>query len=164
MDDGWFGKRNNDRSSLGDWYVNEEKLKGGLGNLIPQVKEQGLKFGIWYEPEMVNPTSDLYKILSVPVKFGKTYTISMNSELPVETILVIYGEKGLSMSKTNNLNNISEDTTNKSTYKKFNRLQFNRPNMIHTKSWHQLYNSYYVGKYGKIDPYNKNIGTTDDTY
>lgn len=61
MDDGWFGKRNNDRSSLGDWYVNEEKLKGGLGNLISQVKEQGLKFGIWYEPEMISPDSDLFR-------------------------------------------------------------------------------------------------------
>jgi len=61
MDDGWFGKRNSDNCSLGDWYVNEEKLKGGLGNLISQVKEQGLKFGIWYEPEMISPDSDLFR-------------------------------------------------------------------------------------------------------
>ena len=61
MDDGWFGKRNDDTSSLGDWYVNEEKLQGGLGNLVSQVHAEGLKFGIWYEPEMISPNSDLFR-------------------------------------------------------------------------------------------------------
>lgn len=61
MDDGWFGKRYNDRSSLGDWYVNEDKLPGGLKPLIDQVNSYGLKFGIWYEPEMISPDSDLYR-------------------------------------------------------------------------------------------------------
>lgn len=61
MDDGWFGKRDNSASSLGDWYVNENKLKGGLSSLIERVNEAGLKFGIWYEPEMVSPDSDLYR-------------------------------------------------------------------------------------------------------
>jgi len=61
MDDGWFGKRNNDRCSLGDWYVNEEKLKGGLGPLIQRLKDMDMKFGIWYEPEMISPDSDLYR-------------------------------------------------------------------------------------------------------
>ena len=61
MDDGWFGVRNDDRRSLGDWYVNEDKLKGGLGVLIDRVNALGLKFGIWYEPEMISPDSDLYR-------------------------------------------------------------------------------------------------------
>ncbi len=61
MDDGWFGRRNDDRSSLGDWYVNENKLKGGLGSLIERVNAEGLKFGIWYEPEMISPDSDIYR-------------------------------------------------------------------------------------------------------
>lgn len=61
MDDGWFGKRNNDDSSLGDWYVNEEKIKGGLSYLIERVNAEGLKFGIWYEPEMISPDSDLFR-------------------------------------------------------------------------------------------------------
>ena len=61
MDDGWFGKRNDDTSSLGDWYVNEHKLKGGLGKLVSQVHAEGLKFGIWYEPEMISPNSDLFR-------------------------------------------------------------------------------------------------------
>ena len=61
MDDGWFGKRNLDDSSLGDWTVNEEKLPGGLPALVERVKAEGLSFGIWFEPEMVSPDSDLFR-------------------------------------------------------------------------------------------------------
>lgn len=61
MDDGWFGKRNSDNCSLGDWVVNTEKLTGGLKALVDQVNAIGLKFGIWFEPEMVSPDSHLYE-------------------------------------------------------------------------------------------------------
>lgn len=61
MDDGWFGKRNDDNSSLGDWYVNEDKLGCTLSELICKINELGVKFGIWIEPEMVNEDSDLYR-------------------------------------------------------------------------------------------------------
>ncbi len=61
MDDGWFGHRNSDDSSLGDWYVNEEKIKGGLKDLVDRVNALGMKFGIWFEPEMISPDSDLYR-------------------------------------------------------------------------------------------------------
>ena len=61
MDDGWFGKRSLDDSSLGDWYVNEEKIKGGLHELVENVKKLGMKFGIWIEPEMISPESELYR-------------------------------------------------------------------------------------------------------
>lgn len=61
MDDGWFGKRNDDNSSLGDWYVNEEKLGGTLTKLIERVNAEGVKFGIWIEPEMVSEDSELYR-------------------------------------------------------------------------------------------------------
>lgn len=61
MDDGWFGSRSSDNCSLGDWVVNEEKIKGGLKNLVDQVNELGMEFGIWFEPEMVSPDSDLYR-------------------------------------------------------------------------------------------------------
>ncbi|MCH4191799.1 MAG: alpha-galactosidase [Butyrivibrio sp.] len=61
MDDGWFGHRNDDNTSLGDWKVNEEKLRGGLGHLVDEVNRIGLKFGIWFEPEMISPDSDLYR-------------------------------------------------------------------------------------------------------
>lgn len=61
MDDGWFGKRNDDNSSLGDWYVNEDKLGCSLSELISQINQMGIKFGIWIEPEMVNEDSELYR-------------------------------------------------------------------------------------------------------
>ncbi len=61
MDDGWFGKRNDDTCALGDWEVNENKLRGGIGSLVSRIKGLGLKFGIWYEPEMISPDSDLFR-------------------------------------------------------------------------------------------------------
>ena len=61
LDDGWFGKRNDDWSSLGDWVVNTNKLKGGLTAVIEKCKECGMKFGLWFEPEMVSEDSDLFR-------------------------------------------------------------------------------------------------------
>ena len=61
MDDGWFGNRCDDNRALGDWFVNEEKLKGGLKYLVDEVNKLGMKFGIWFEPEMISPDSDLYR-------------------------------------------------------------------------------------------------------
>lgn len=61
LDDGWFGKRNSDNCSLGDWYVNTEKLPAGITGLAERVNECGVKFGLWFEPEMVSPDSDLYR-------------------------------------------------------------------------------------------------------
>lgn len=61
MDDGWFGHRDSDNSSLGDWFVYEKKLKGGLKDLVDEVNKLGMKFGIWFEPEMISPDSELYK-------------------------------------------------------------------------------------------------------
>lgn len=62
MDDGWFGHRNSDNSSLGDWVVNKNKIKGGLKHLVNRINSMGMKFGIWFEPEMVSPDSDLYRM------------------------------------------------------------------------------------------------------
>lgn len=61
LDDGWFGKRNSDNCSLGDWYVNKEKLPDGIAQLAKKVNDCGIKFGLWFEPEMVSPDSDLYR-------------------------------------------------------------------------------------------------------
>lgn len=61
MDDGWFGHRDSDNSSLGDWFVYEKKLKGGLKQLVDEVNKLGMKFGIWFEPEMISPDSELYR-------------------------------------------------------------------------------------------------------
>lgn len=61
MDDGWFGARDSDRAGLGDWFVNPRKFPNGLKPLIDSVRSLGMKFGLWVEPEMVNPDSDLYR-------------------------------------------------------------------------------------------------------
>ena len=61
LDDGWFGKRDNDDCSLGDWFVNEEKIQGGLNSLATSINEMGMQFGLWFEPEMISPNSILYK-------------------------------------------------------------------------------------------------------
>lgn len=61
MDDGWFGNRDSDTTALGDWQVNEEKLGGPLSSFIGRIKALGLKFGIWYEPEMISRDSNLYR-------------------------------------------------------------------------------------------------------
>ncbi len=61
MDDGWFGQRKDDHAGLGDWYVNAEKFPHGLKPLIDKVHALGMDFGLWVEPEMVNPNSDLYR-------------------------------------------------------------------------------------------------------
>jgi alpha-galactosidase len=61
IDDGWFGKRNDDHAGLGDWYVNSQKFPHGLQPLISYVNKLGMDFGLWFEPEMVNPDSDLYR-------------------------------------------------------------------------------------------------------
>lgn len=71
MDDGWFGRRDDDNSGLGDWYVNENKLGESLGSLIQRINGLGVKFGIWIEPESINEDSELYRehpdwVLSVP--------------------------------------------------------------------------------------------------
>ncbi len=61
MDDGWFGKRNDDTTSLGDWYVNKSKLPGGIEGLSKKINDLGLLFGLWVEPEMISEDSDLYR-------------------------------------------------------------------------------------------------------
>ncbi len=61
MDDGWFGKRDDDNSGLGDWVVNENKIRGGLKNLAERINGLGMKFGIWFEPEMVSEDSELFR-------------------------------------------------------------------------------------------------------
>lgn len=61
LDDGWFGRRNSDSCSLGDWTVNQKKLPSGIKGLSDRIHHMGLKFGLWFEPEMISPDSDLYR-------------------------------------------------------------------------------------------------------
>ena len=78
IDDGWFGKRNDDRSSLGDWHVNEDKIKCGLADLCDYVNSKGLMLGIWFEPEMISPNSKLYKK-------HPEWVMQINGRKPTET-------------------------------------------------------------------------------
>ncbi len=61
LDDGWFGKRNNDNAGLGDYNINLKKLPGGMPRLADSIRRYGMEFGLWFEPEMVNEDSDLYR-------------------------------------------------------------------------------------------------------
>lgn len=83
MDDGWFGERNDDKRSLGDWYYNEKKLPGGLERLANKINDLGLDFGIWVEPEMVNVESKLYHehpewVIQIP---GKPHSEGRNQRI-----------------------------------------------------------------------------------
>lgn len=75
LDDGWFGARTNDHAGLGDWIPNRDRLPDGIGGLARKIRDLGLQFGLWIEPEMVNPDSDLYRehpdwIISDPNRFA----------------------------------------------------------------------------------------------
>jgi alpha-galactosidase len=61
LDDGWFGKRNDDKSSLGDWFESTKKIPGGLSSIGKKINGLGMKFGLWFEPEMISPDSNLYR-------------------------------------------------------------------------------------------------------
>ena len=83
MDDGWFGTRDDDTQSLGDWYANTKKLPNGVAGLAKKVNDLGLDFGIWVEPEMVNVNSDLYRahpewVMEIP---GKPHSESRNQRI-----------------------------------------------------------------------------------
>jgi alpha-galactosidase len=83
LDDGWFGRRNDDASSLGDWKENREKLSGGLKGLVDKINAIGMDFGIWVEPEMVNEDSDCFRLhadwaVRIP---GKAHSLGRNQML-----------------------------------------------------------------------------------
>lgn len=84
MDDGWFGKRNDDHAGLGDWFVNKDKFPNGLGDLIKNVNDLGMDFGIWVEPEMVNADSDLFR---AHPDWAYHYDTRMASELRNQLVL-----------------------------------------------------------------------------
>ena len=80
LDDGWFGRRNSDKAGLGDWVENRKKLPGGIKSIAKAINRMGMKFGLWFEPECVNPDSDLYRAhpdwaISIP---GRSLTLGRN--------------------------------------------------------------------------------------
>jgi len=109
MDDGWFGHRNDDSSSLGDWVVNKDKLPGGIEGIASKVNALGMDFGIWVEPEMVNEDSDLYRkhpewVISVPGRAHSTGRNQMILDLSQKVVRDYIIE---SMSKVFSSGNIS---------------------------------------------------------
>ena len=154
MDDGWFGKRNSDNSSLGDWIVNEEKIEGGLKNLVDQVNEMGMEFGIWFEPEMVSPDSNLYRaypewVIQIPERTGSLcrnqYVLDLSKE---EVRNYIYG----SMKKVLQSANI--------TYVKWD---MNRPlsdlgsSNLSKECQGELYHRYVLGVYDLMDRFTRDF-------
>lgn len=107
LDDGWFGKRDDDTTSLGDWYPDKKKLPGGIAALSEKIEALGMKFGLWFEPEMVNEDSDLFRnhpeyVLSVPGRrksYGRNqYVLDFSREEVVDAIY-LQMEKVLSQAK-----------------------------------------------------------------
>ncbi len=106
LDDGWFGERNDDTSSLGDWYTNTSKLPNGIGELAKKIKDIGLKFGLWFEPEMINIKSKLYKenpnwVISTPNRescFGRNqFVLDFTND---EVVEYIYSKMSIIISDT----------------------------------------------------------------
>lgn len=98
MDDGWFGKREDDNSGLGDWQVNEKKLGCTLRELIEKINREGVKFGIWIEPEMVSEDSELYRqhpdwVLRIPGRSPSGDGISLCWIFPEQTSGTIFSSR-----------------------------------------------------------------------
>lgn len=121
MDDGWFGHRNSANSSLGDWYVNENKLPKGLKGLADEVNAEGLKLGIWFEPEMISPDSDLYRAhpdwcIHVPGRTRTTWRDQLYLDLTrdevadyvIESLCNVLGSANISYVKWDNNRRITE--------------------------------------------------------
>ena len=114
----------------------------------------------------VRQRSSAFKIMSVPVKFGKTYMIALDSDSPVEVVSAIYGDRGLLHDATKNLNDVTTSSSGEQqsisdaptyrTYKKYLNMRFSQPQVYRTKDWHQLLNLYEYDAYGNI------ISTPDD--
>ncbi len=101
MDDGWFGKRDHDRAGLGDWFENKAKFPRGLAAFAKEIKSRGVKFGIWIEPEMVNPDSDLYRAhpewaLRVPcrepLQSRRQLVLDMSNDEVIDYLIGIFGK------------------------------------------------------------------------
>ncbi len=146
MDDGWFGTRNDSRSSLGDWYCNYEKLPGGISGLARKIEALGLRFGLWVEPEMISVNSRLYRehpdwAVDVPGTLhseGRDQRILDLTRPEVRTWLVdtmsaVFSEEGVSYIKWDN-NRIFTDI--------FSRARENQTEFLHR---------YYVGYYEVMD-------------
>ncbi len=125
LDDGWFGHRNDDHSSLGDWFVNQPKFPGGFKNMIQKIHQMGLKFGLWFEPEMISKDSKLFVQhpdwmiktpgrKSTPSRFQFVLDMTKNEVIDYlfKTISKIVQENGIDYIKWDMNRNITEAYSN----------------------------------------------------
>jgi len=148
MDDGWFGKRDDDHSGLGDWKVNEAKLGCTLRELVERVKAEGLRFGIWFEPEMISPDSDLYRahpdwclhIPGRPGTLGRNQLVLDLSKTAVQEYLV---ESLSAVLHSADISYVKWD---------FNRnmTEANNPDLPAAKS-REIWHRYYLGLYKVLE-------------
>lgn len=107
LDDGWFGKRNDDTSSLGDWGVNYEKLPNGIEGLAEKIHNMGMQFGLWFEPEMISKNSDLFRsnpdwtlqVQNYPMTEGRRQLVLDLSKVEVQNYLIKHLDDYLSTEK-----------------------------------------------------------------
>lgn len=186
LDDGWFGHRDGDQSSLGDWSPYERKLGGSLQELIKQINNLGLEFGLWLEPEMVSPDSDLYKahpdwIIHVPNRqpqqVRNQYVLDLSKkevqDYLIETIINLLNEHEIDYIKWDMNRNITDSgSTNLSPQ---NQLELGHRYILGlyrileevTTAFPEVLLESCAGGGGRFDPgmlaYSPQIWTSDDT-
>lgn len=186
LDDGWFGKRDSDDSSLGDWQPNSQKLGGSLTQLISEINQIGLDFGLWLEPEMVSPESDLYRahpnwIIRVanqePQQIRHQYVLDLSKEAVQEYIIhfldQLLSENNISYLKWDMNRNITDsgsDALGSEHQKELSHryiLGLYRILKTITQKYPQVLLESCAGGGGRFDPgmlaYSPQIWTSDDT-
>lgn len=186
LDDGWFGERNTETTSLGDWMPNQEKLGGSLEDLITEINQIGLEFGIWVEPEMVSPNSHLFEehpdwVIQVtnqePQKVRYQYVLDLSREDVQEYLITVLTE----LLATNNIAYLKWDMNRNITDSGSRKLSADQQKELShryilglynileklTKKFPELLLESCAGGGGRFDPgmlaYSPQIWTSDDT-
>lgn len=151
LDDGWFGKRNSDTCSLGDWVENREKLPSGLAGLAQKVNDLGMEFGLWFEPEMVSEDSDLYRAhpdWAIQVQ-GRSHTYSREQlvlDLSKEEVCDYIIESVSAVLQLANISYVKWD---------MNRNITNIPSHQANHEKHEFYHRYMLGLYRVLETLNQ---------
>ncbi|MGT2910625.1 alpha-galactosidase [Streptococcus cameli] len=151
LDDGWFGKRNSDTCSLGDWVVNLEKLPSGLAGLSQKITDLGMQFGLWFEPEMVSEDSDLYRAhpeWTIQTS-GRSHTYSREQlvlDLSQEAVCEFLIESVSDILSSANISYVKWD---------MNRNITNIPESQANDEKHEFYHRYMLGLYSILEELTK---------
>ncbi|BBA92383.1 alpha-galactosidase [Streptococcus ruminantium] len=147
LDDGWFGKRNSDTCSLGDWVENRQKLPSGLNGLAKKITDLGMKFGLWFEPEMVSEDSDLYRAHPdwTIQTTGRSHTYSREQlvlDLSKDEVCDYLIESVSSVLQSANISYVKWD---------MNRNITNIPELQANHEKHEFYHRYILGLYRVLE-------------